>query len=391
MPESRLRAVLNRWPKGAHLYLLDIAVALVSMAVYVSFGYVESTPAQPMYEGPGWVVWLVAALVGLPLAARRRWPVPVLGVVLAATMAATLLHLILEPYLAVAYALYLVALVYPPGRSVPALAATLAGSMIAILVGQPVLDNQGLPFYVWLWLGLAWAGGWVVRDRRARAAREAEQRARQALADERMRIARELHDVVAHSMSLIAVKAGVANHIATQRPEEAAAALRTIESTSREALTEMRHILGVLRSNREPDAELTPTPGVAGLTELARNAELAGIRVHLDVHWPDELPDGLELSVYRIVQEALTNVVKHAGPAACRVLVEAGAERVRIEVTDDGPGRRTAPEDQAGAGHGLIGIRERVGVYGGSFSAGPRPEGGFRVAATLPVGAGAPV
>ncbi|GAB3498334.1 sensor histidine kinase [Amycolatopsis cihanbeyliensis] len=389
MLTSRLRAVLNRWPKGMHLYLLDAAVAMVTAAVYVTFSYVESTPTQPMFDGPDWVGWLVAAVVGMPLAVRRRWPLPVLGIVLAGTMAATLLRLILEPYLATAYALYLVALVRPPRWSVPALAVTLAGSMLAILIGQPVLENTGLPFYVWLWLGLAWGGGWVVRDRRARAAREAEQRARQALADERMRIARELHDVVAHSMSLIAVKAGVANHVATQRPEEAAAALRTIESTSREALTEMRHILGVLRSNREPDAGLAPTPGVSGLTELADNAEPAGVRVRLDLHHLEGLPEGLELSVYRIVQEALTNVVKHAAPAECRVLVEAGDERVRIEVTDDGPGRRTPPDEQAGAGHGLIGMRERVAVYGGTFSAGPRPGGGFRVAATLPVGAGA--
>ncbi|MCP9955830.1 histidine kinase [Actinomadura madurae] len=180
-------------------------------------------------------------------------------------------------------------------------------------------------------------------------------------------------------MSLIAVKAGVAVHVAEARPEEALDALRVIEATSRSSLAEMRHLLGVLRTGAA-DAELTPSPGLADLSGLADRAAMAGVHVDLDVDTGD-LPDGVALSAYRIVQEAITNVVKHAAPARCRVRVEADGVRMRIDVTDDGPGVRVLP---GGDGHGLIGMRERVMMYGGDFTAGPRPEGGFAVSAAFP-------
>ena len=163
---------------------------------------------------------------------------------------------------------------------------------------------------------------------------------------------------------------------------EAQDALRVIESASRTALAEMRHLLGVLRSDVD-GVELAPVPGVAGLPALADRAEQAGVPVELDVRCAERLPDGVALSVYRIVQEALTNVVRHAAPTRCRVSVVAEAGEVRVEVTDDGPGTRT-PAPERHAGHGLIGMRERVLMYGGSLHAGPRPEGGFGVSARIP-------
>jgi signal transduction histidine kinase len=225
-----------------------------------------------------------------------------------------------------------------------------------------------------------WTTGRAIYTRREYAAKSAVQLANAAVGDERLRIARELHDIVAHSMSLIAVKAGIANHVADQRPEEARDALRIIEATSRGTLTEMRRMLGVLRSET---ADLTPAPGLSGLPELAEQARMAGVDVTMTS--PDtELPSGLEMSVYRIVQEALTNVVKHAGPVRCEVTVTANGKEVRIDVTDNGPGGPT------GSGHGLIGMRERVMMYDGSFTAGPRPEGGFAVSARMPYSGDAP-
>jgi signal transduction histidine kinase len=222
-------------------------------------------------------------------------------------------------------------------------------------------------------LGAVWVIGYTTRLRRSMIARETTQQAEQALADERLRIARELHDVVAHNLSLIAVQAGNAAHV--RSPEHAYEALQVISETSRAALTEMRGLLGVLRA----DADLAPSPGLGGLADLADRASLAGVRVTLDVRGDAVVPEGAGLSVYRIVQEALTNVVKHAAPAACTVLVEVTPEAVRVDVADDGPGVR-----ELGVGHGLIGMRERVAVYGGTFSAGPGESGGFRVVAELP-------
>jgi signal transduction histidine kinase len=198
------------------------------------------------------------------------------------------------------------------------------------------------------------------------------------VAEERLRIARELHDIVAHSMGLIAVKAGIGNHVAEARPAEAREALRVIEATSRSSLTEMRHLLGVLRSEVDSPA-LAPAPDPAGIPALVERARTAGVTVSLILDGTDDLAEGLGLSVYRIVQEALTNVVRHAAPTRCAITVAVAEETVRVEVTNDGPRVARGP-----GGHGLIGMRERVAVYGGTFEAGPRPEGGWRVVAVLP-------
>jgi signal transduction histidine kinase len=244
-------------------------------------------------------------------------------------------------------------------------------------------------------IGAAWLLGHFVGVRRAYTARlertaelertRAEQ-ARRAVAEERLRLARELHDVVAHSISVIAVQSGVGAHVAQTQPEEAAKALAAIEATSRAALIELRRLLGVLRQEGEPQGDLAPAPGLADLDGLLAEMAKAGLGVRLRVEGtPSPLPAGVDLSAYRIVQEALTNVVKHAGPARAQVTIGYRHQEVRVEVSDDGRGV-TAPtgDGRARVGHGLIGMRERVQVFGGDLEVGPGPVGGFRVAARLP-------
>jgi signal transduction histidine kinase len=218
--------------------------------------------------------------------------------------------------------------------------------------------------------------GLTVRTRREYATIERENHARQAVSAERLRIAREMHDIVAHSMSLIAVKAAVGNHVALEQPDQARDALRVIEDTSRETLAELRRMLGVLRDGTGVP-ELAPAPTLDDLRALAERAEQAGPAVDLTIDGLDELPSGVGQSVYRIVQEALTNVVKHAAATTCRIRVTGGEGEVSIEVLDDGRGGEAVP------GHGLIGMRERVAVYGGEFTAAPA-QPGFRVFARLP-------
>ena len=212
------------------------------------------------------------------------------------------------------------------------------------------------------------------------------------MTEERLRLARELHDVVAHAMSVIAVQSGVGAHIANTQPKEAAKALGAIEATSRAALEELRRLLGGLRQENEPQGELAPVPGLGDLDALLAEVAKAGLTVRLRVEGaPAPLPAGVDLSAYRIVQEALTNVVKHAGPARAQVVVGYRDQDVRLEVTDDGRGTVTSVSDgRAGTGHGLIGMRERVQVFGGDLEVGPCPDGGFRVAARLPLAADQP-
>ncbi|MCK2221628.1 histidine kinase [Actinomadura sp. ATCC 31491] len=244
---------------------------------------------------------------------------------------------------------------------------------------------SGSIFVVTIWLFGLYAGTRRrylegLEERAERAERERDQQARMAAAAERARIARELHDVVAHNVSVMVVQADGAGYALDSDPEQARQAVRAISKTGRAALAEMRRLLGVLRDGGPADTDYTPQPGLDQLDELVRGA---GVPARLVVAGaPGELPEGQQLAVYRIVQEALTNALKHGGPDV-RALVEIrydGPELV-VRVTDDGRGA-TAPHAQGG--HGLIGMRERVGMYGGAVSAGPRPGGGFEVLARLP-------
>jgi len=248
-------------------------------------------------------------------------------------------------------------------------------------------------------VAVAWLWGENLRNRRARWAAmeerarrleaEREERDRQAVTDERLRIARELHDVVAHSMSVIAVQSGVANHVIDSRPAQARQALATIEATSRSALVELRRLLGVLRPGDDPVASLEPNPGMAEIGRLAEQIRSAGVEVELKVEGePGDLPPGVDLSAFRIAQEGLTNVLRHGGNVA-RMLVRYSPGAVAVEIADDG---RAGTADEApadGTGHGLIGMRERVAVFGGELTAGPIPGGGYRMAARLPYAAAA--
>ena len=205
-----------------------------------------------------------------------------------------------------------------------------------------------------------------------------------ATLDERERIARELHDVVAHRLSTIAVQAGAGQHVLHEHPERARAAFEAIDETARSGLTEMRHALGLLRAG-DAGAQLSPQPSLRDIERLAAESRAAGVPVELTVRGDTaQLPAGVDLSAYRILQEALTNVRRHAAGAAAKVDVTVDAKLLVLRVADAGCAVPVRP-DTEDAGHGLVGIRERVALYGGSLEAGPMPGGGFLVAATLPL------
>jgi signal transduction histidine kinase len=249
-------------------------------------------------------------------------------------------------------------------------------------------------------LGGAWWVGASVRIRREQLQlleerstlleRARRDEANQAVTRERLRIARELHDVVAHSMSVVAVQSGMAEHVLASQPERAAAALSAISESSRAALVELRRLLGVLRADDEPEGNLTPALGLGDLPALVERVRDAGVAAHLTITGePSAVPAAVGLTAYRIVQEALTNAVRHDGAGAVvAVSVRCGSDAVDIEVVDDGHG--TVHDRSAGTGTGLIGMRERVEVFGGDLAAGPAAGGGWRVAARLPLGHGGP-
>jgi signal transduction histidine kinase len=221
-------------------------------------------------------------------------------------------------------------------------------------------------------------------DRATERERERADRALRAVADERLRIARDLHDIVAHAMSVVAIRSGVARVVLDTKPGEAREALEIIEATSKRALAEMRLLVGVLRQPEE-SAALGPAPGLADIPELIHQVSQAGVDVEIDVEGDTAaLPAGVDLSAYRIIQEALTNVVRHAGPTTAHLVVRHRHDRLEIEVVDDGsPAGRPQVVTPGVQGHGLVGMRERVGLFGGDLSAAPDGSG-FRVFATLP-------
>ncbi len=391
-------------PREKRWVTIDAACTGLLVLVY---GIGFSQPAD-LTGVPQGVAALVVALAVLPAAVRRRWPRTVLALVVADGAAVAALSFSPDPPLAAAFVLYLIPLRFARREARWLLAGTLAamaaGDIAFGLVRHGAAGPGGTRAAAGLLLesGLllvgAWLTGYLVRLQRTYSAglrAQAEQGAREQLAqaqrahsEERLRIARDLHDVVAHSMSVIAVQAGVAGYVAGARPEEAARALSSIEETSRGALREMRALLGVLRdegtSAAGPGAGLIPAPGLADLETLADRTAEAGVRVDLDIQ-PERppLPAGLDLAAYRLIQEAITNVVKHAATDRCRVSVGYAGESLSLEITDSGTG--PGPSPGPGTGHGITGMRERVGMYGGEFSAAPRPGGGFRVSARFPL------
>jgi signal transduction histidine kinase len=380
--------------------------ALVALAFFVllvlSFGASVRIGQRPVDVG----AWALGVLLTAPYAVHRRAPWLALAVTLGALLAFSLLHYAPYPGLSAFALLFGLALHGRRRDSLLALGAT-AGAFWVALVVQPagvVAVNDVIS--TMLATAVAWLAGDNLRQRRLRSAamedrarlleREREDRDRAAVAAERLRIARELHDVVAHSMSVIAVQAGVGRHVIETDAQAARDALGVIESTSRDTLTEMRRMLGVLRDGSEA-AATQPMPGLADIPALVAETRRAGLGVMVDSTGSvADLPAGLDLAAYRVVQESLTNVLKHGGPVA-HLRVACSRHQVDIEVADDGrPEQRGTTAVvrpigvEPGTGQGLVGMRERVELYGGTFEAAPRPGGGFRVHATLPYAAGSP-
>jgi signal transduction histidine kinase len=385
----------RRLPASA--WVFDSALALLAASLPAAL-YVFEAPDSGLPRGRFVLGCALVLLHTLPLVARRRFPGTVLALVVGSGLAFAALDLPPDILgLAILVAVYSVAAYGSWSVSL----AGLAGVEVALVVIQLTPGRTGVGTLVGN-LGVvaaAWLLGHFAHNYRTYAARleertaeleqAREELARRAVVEERLRLARELHDVVAHTMSVIAVQSGVGAHVADTNPQEAAKALAAIEATSRAALEELRRLLSVLRQEDEPQGALAPVPGLADLDSLLAEVSKAGLAVKLQINGTrPPLPAGVDLSAYRIVQEALTNVVKHAGPAHAQVVVGYRDQDVMVEVIDDGRGAVTSASDgRVGTGHGLIGMRERVQVFGGDLQTGPRPGGGFRVAARLPLAA----
>jgi signal transduction histidine kinase len=446
VPAARQRPPLTKRLSPRHWAALDYVVGAlfglillasirrgVVTAVTAPYGAVPYRPLALTWPLTIFLVIVAAVAAGL----RRRRPAFMLGVLLTGSVMVTVLvgpaNGTLTYFLPIAYVLYLVAATYERWqaavRVLLAVFTTLvADAILLYLTGGGFFLHGGL-ISVGLCVIIAWFTGYIVRQRRRYAIRLQDEAASKAVAEERLRIARELHDVVAHSMSVIAVQAGYGQYVIDTRPAGARDALGAIQATSREALDEMRRMLGALRQADETDAAragglrppaaagsapLLPAPGLADLDRLITRTASAGVQVDVRRYGqPRELPPGIDLSAYRIVQEALTNVVKHAGTSSCRVLIGYGPDELVLEVSDNGagipvlagamvPGHAMAAGGEpaggaqagfpgaglgaiGGSGHGIIGMRERVSLLGGEFSAGPLPGYGFQVSAHIPL------
>jgi signal transduction histidine kinase len=373
---------------------VDTAIALAIFVV----GVIEAPTIDDLRGPLGWNIVALAAII-LPLAWRRRRPLTVLAVVMAvaAVQAAVLTDAsrFTATFLVLLLAAYSVASYSEERAAVIGLVGLFA---LVCLVNVTAAAAMGVGDYLFP-CGLAlisWLAGRATRHRarlaaelheaavRAEEEREAHRSA--AVADERRRVAREMHDIVAHSISVMVVQAGGARRILERDPQRAEEAAARIERTGREALTEMRRLLGVLQPDERPVTR-EPQPGLAGLEALVERSRAAGLEVTLRVEGErPELPGGLDLAAYRVVQEALTNCLRHAGGAPAEVTVRYGDEALELEIADRGPG--PVERVDGGRGHGLVGMRERMRLYDGEIDAGPRPGGGFRVRARVPVRAG---
>jgi signal transduction histidine kinase len=492
-PAVRQRPPLTKRLGPKHWAALDYvagAITTVILFVTVKHGLVRGGFPPPFSTSHYWplslagpLAVLVVLAAGFAVALRRRRPVFMLGVLLVGSFIASTLMVpntgALIYFVPVAYVLYLVAATYEEKRDAVRVLAAVCVTLLAVALvltsgGDSTFNGSDL-IPVALCVIIAWTIGHSVRQRRRYAVRLQDEAASKAVAQERLRIARELHDVVAHSMSVIAVQAGYGQYVIDSQPGDARDALGAIQTTSREALEEMRRMLGALRHADEGDAlksgahaadtgagaggsgaglaggssagaPLFPAPGLADLDRLISRTASAGVQVDVKrAGQPRDLPASIDLSAYRIVQEALTNVVKHAQTSSCQVLIVYGYDLLTIEVTDNGagvpapelagagvshngsallsrnrsaargvatldgtgvrpdgsPARHVFGRDAArlgggagapggragsfGEGHGIIGMRERVTLLGGDFNAGPLPGYGFRVSARIPL------
>ncbi|MFF4268045.1 sensor histidine kinase [Streptomyces virginiae] len=270
-------------------------------------------------------------------------------------------------------------------RRVSVFAAVLPVGVLAAYtvwrLGRGYFFNVSVPAALASTVVIAWLIGNTIHQNRAHADTVRAQATQQAVTAERLRIARELHDMVAHNIGIIAIQAGVGSLVMDTQPAETRKALDAIEATSRETLAGLRRMLGALRRSDQESAPLDPLPGLAAIGQLVGKTAAAGVRV--DVRWRGErrdLPSDVDLAAFRIVQEAVTNVVRHSGTRDCSVMVDYRPDELAVDIVDLGSGGTVAE-----SGYGIAGMRERVSLLHGEFSAGPCPEGGFRVAARLPV------
>jgi signal transduction histidine kinase len=387
---SRRRPVLLR---GIDPRLVDAAIALFFVVLGQLSVWNGWSDVQGDQTGPTWAVALLTLVFNAALAWRRRFPLAVV-----ALMAGVLVFqvLVVEPaapfftgYIPIVIAAYSVAAYAPTPQALIGGAIAVTGVLIVTMrivelrfVGDIALDV--------LVVAAVWTLGRGMHRRAARAdalsdeVRTLEQEAREAVVQERTRIARELHDVIAHSVSVMGVQAGAAEQMLSIDPERAREPLQAIQAGAREAITELRLMLGVLRGRDETPA-LAPQPGLTDLDALVEQMCVAGLPTQLTVEGaPARLSAGVELSVYRIVQEALTNALKHSQATSATVTIRNGANGLDLEVVDSGSINGRGP-DPAAPGHGLIGMRERVALYGGTITTGHRGEGGYAVRAHLPL------
>jgi signal transduction histidine kinase len=347
-----------------------------------------TTVGEDADPDPLLLVIVFVLLQTLPIAARRYWPRAVLAITLAATLGTNVMTDSPAVAAGVIVALYTVSA--HCDRKTAVRAAWITGALLGpTLLFSPAGGGLGYLVPVAALLASAWVLGDNLRTRRAylreledksaRLEREREENARRAAAEEQARIARELHDVIAHNVSVIVVQATAAGDVFDSQPAKAREALASIEHTGREALTELRRLLGAVRTE---DGKI-PQPGLGRLPKLLGQVRAAGLDVDLaTVGDTRQLPPGIDVSAYRIVQEALTNTLKHANARHAQVVLRYSDEELAIDVTDDGRGPTNNRDDR---GQGLIGMRERVALYDGALTTGPRPGGGFAVSARFPL------
>jgi signal transduction histidine kinase len=357
-----------------HPWLIDGVTVLVLGVAYLGVAVNEHRGAPGI---------LLALATVLPLVWRRRFPIAVLTVVTAAVVAAAFAYSDDQP-LAPAVAIYTVAAHFDRRRSLRACGA--AAAALVIVFGTQVSAAHAIPNA--LILAAVWIGGDSLGTRRAytreleekseRLERERETEAARAVAEEQARIARELHDVIAHSLSVIVVQAAAANDVFESRPDRVRSALAEIEATGRGALAELRSLLGAVRG----EAEFAPPRGLGQLDELVDQVRAAGLDISVSIEGDSRvLPAGIDLAAYRVVQEALTNTLKHANASEAAVSLRYDDAALDLRVRDNGRGNG----DGGGTGSGIIGMRERVATYGGSLDAGPADVGGFAVHARFPL------
>ena len=384
--------VSRMWPL-VRRYAFDALVVAVAVE-----GALEVGLRQGASDAPETSVWLAApaiALVALPLLARRRFPFAApAGVWLLAAgfsfVDGRLIVFTASASIAGLAAAFLLGNLRDGTQAQLGLGVTVVGAAL-VMYNNPDHSAADLVFTPILF-GIGWLAGFALRERaeQAEAAeeralqaeREREAAARIAVAEERARIARELHDIVAHAVSVMVLQVGAVRHKLPETLEEDRDALQGVEQAGRTALSEMRRLLGAMRDDGD-GVELAPQPGLDRLDALADEVGRAGLPVRLHVDGdPFPLPRALDLSAYRIVQEGLTNSLKHARAGHADVTVRYRADELRIEIRDDGDGAATSD----GLGHGLVGIRERVKIYGGEMTAGTAPEGGFVLSTRFPLG-----